>query len=147
MFGFEVKIMDICCVCSKQPWIRSRLLCESTHCVKHFYLPQKRQPITINLLTQLATDKFSSPNELKSVYWGIKDLSEQPKIFFAFKILIFFINPLSFRFVYFQSLLHNMGSICLLNLKANIYANRHMYYVISQHTIPNHGEDHHIFYQ
>ncbi len=23
MFGFEIKIMDKCCVCGKQPWIRS----------------------------------------------------------------------------------------------------------------------------
>ncbi len=31
MFGFEIKIMDKCCVCSKQPWIRSRL---KAHTVK-----------------------------------------------------------------------------------------------------------------
>ncbi len=73
------------------------------------------------MLTQLATDNFSSSNEYKSV-WVLKDLSEQPIYFFHLAI-IFFNNPLSFGFVYFQSLLHNIGSICLLNLIASMYAN------------------------
>ncbi len=33
------------------------------------------------MLTQLATDNFSSSNEYKSVYWVLKDLSEQPYIY------------------------------------------------------------------
>ncbi len=35
MFGFEIKIMDKCCVCSKQPRISCRLLCESCFCTAH----------------------------------------------------------------------------------------------------------------
>ena len=29
-FGFDIKIMDKCCVCGKQPRISSGLFCEST---------------------------------------------------------------------------------------------------------------------
>ncbi len=55
MFGFEVKIMDICSVCSKQPWIQEQTPVWKAQTVKQNW-PTSKKAIYPNqiMLTQLA---------------------------------------------------------------------------------------------